>query len=276
VSDSEDIFLAERKRRKRLALVLGALVLVPVGFFVVSDVRLMLARDAARLTDAQRAELAGLLEARQRQASARVEQWNAALGLSTDLKTSAEPCPVPLPAPSPVAAASYVKFGTRLSAFGDWALCLLRPEQPDACVQTWQASEEDATLRARLEAGDVFTWDLDAARQAKPVAEPPRVLVRVEAETPFKLREAVVGQLSYNPGALAGRAYLFLPAEGRFVCGATVAAQSSKNVETEFDDLGKPSQERREEEARAALRRDLEVRVRLALDGAWEKLLPSE
>lgn len=278
MSESEDIFLAERKRRTRLAVGIAVLVLVPVGFFVVSDVRLILAKNEARLNEAQRAELARLLDARQRQAQARVEQWNVAAQreVVAALALGEAPCPVSLATPTPLSAAAYVKFGTRDSVFGDWALCFLRPEaKADACAQTWAATEDEAKLRGRLEAYEVFTWDLEAAKAAAPVSEPARVLVLVETETPFKIREALVGKLSYVPAQLGGRAFLWIPAEGRFVCGAAVTAQNSKSVETEWDDLGKPSQQRTEEEARAALRRDLEVRVRLALSGAWRTLISS-
>jgi hypothetical protein len=256
--------------------VLGVLVLVPVGFLVVSDVRLMLARRAALLSAEQRADLTRLLDAREKLARLQVEAWNAIARreAAAALKFSEEPCPLSLPAPTPVSAATYVKFGFRDSAFGDWPLCVLGPEaEADACARTWVATEEDATLRARLQAGEVYSWDLEAATSAPPLVERPRVLVVADTETPFKLREAIVGRLSFNPGVLSGRAFAFDPTQGRFVCGAAVTAQNSKDVETEFDELGgKPSQLRVEEEARAALVRDLEVRARLALGQAWRKL----
>lgn len=270
--------LAERRRRRRLALVVSAAVLMPLGFLVVSDLLLMLERRAALLTAEQRAELLRLLDAREAGARQRAEQWNAASRREAlaGLSFAGAPCPLSPPAPTPVSAATWVKFGTRDSAFGAWSLCFLRPDAAsDACAQPYAAPEDEVKLRARLAAGEVYTWDLEAAKAAPPLDEPPRVVLVVETEMPFKLKEAIVGQLSFVPGALAGRAFLFAPSEGRFVCGASVAAQSSQKVETEFDELGgKPSRVRTDEEARAALRRDLEVRVRLALPPLWRKLEP--
>lgn len=274
--DPSAFLLAERRRRRRLALIIAALVLVPVGFLVASDLRLMLLRREALLGAEQRSELTRLLDAREAAARARVERWNAASQREAlaALTFADAPCPLSLPAPTPVSAATYVKFGTRDSAFGAWPLCILRPDaRSEACAQAYAAPEEVVELRARLREGDVYTWDLEAAQSAAPPEEPSRVVLLVETEMPFKLREAIVGRLSFVPGALAGRAFLFVPAEGRFVCGAAVSAQNSQKVETEFDELGgKPSRLRTDEEARAALQRDLEVRVRLALPPAWRKL----
>ena len=275
-ADHQALVQAERRRQRRLALVLGALVLVPLGFLVVSDLRLALEKREARLTPGQRTELGRLLDARAALAQGRVEAWNAAIrqeGLAALTSTDA-PCPVSLAPPRPVSAATYVKLGHRDSEFGDWSLCLLRPtERPEVCAQTYAPPDDEVKLRARLDEGDVYTWDLEAAKSAPPPAAPPRVLLLVEAETPYTLREPTVGQLSFVPGTLSGRALLFVPAEGRFVCGATVSAQNSRSVESEFDTLGgKPSQAQTEEAARAALRRDLEVRVRMALPAAWRLL----
>jgi hypothetical protein len=275
-TDPSAFLAAERQRRRRLGLIIAAVLLVPLGYLVVSDVRLMLARREAKLGPEQRSELTRLLDARESLGRERVERWNAAAQREAlaSLTFADAPCPLSVPAPTPVSAATYVKHGTRDSAFGSWPLCILRPEaKAGACAQTFVASAEDATLRARLEEGDVYTWDLETVKNAPPVVEPPRVLVLVETEQPSRLKESIVGRLSFVPGALAGRAFLFVPADGRFVCGAAVSAQNSQKVETEFDDLGgKPSRLRTDEEARAALDRDLEVRVRLALPPAWRKL----
>jgi hypothetical protein len=275
-SDDATLFAAERKRRNRLALILGAVVLVPVLYVVGSDLRLAMQRREAKLTAAQRAELTQLLDAREAAAKQRVEQWKAAARAEVlaALQVGEGECPHTLTAPTPVSAATYVKLGVRDSVFGAWSVCLLRPEQKvDLCALKHAPLEEDVKLRARLAEGDVYTWDLDAAKKAPPPVDPPRVVVLVETETPFKLREAIVGRLSYVPAALAGRAFLFLPAEGRVVCSAPVSAQNSKNVEAEFDTLGgKPSQLETEEQARGALQRDLEVRIRLdAAQAHWQQ-----
>jgi hypothetical protein len=276
VSDDAGLLRAEQQRRRRLAMILGALVLAPVLFIVGSDLRLAMQKRAARLSVAQRAELVSLLDAREAAARQRIDAFNAAARpeVLKALSAAEAPCPVTLPAPTPVSAGTYVKLGSRDSAFGDWSLCLLRPEgKPEACAQTFTPAGDDVKLRARAAEDDVYSWDLEAVKAAPPQIDPARVVVLVETETPFKIREALAGKLSYVPAAISGRAFLFQPAEGRFLCAASVSAQNSKNVETEFDTLGgKPSQLDTEEQARAALQRDLEARIRLALPGAWRAL----
>lgn len=252
------------------------MVLAPLGWVAISDLRLYLARREARLTAAQKAELGALLDAREALGRRQVEAWNRASGRAAleRLVLTDAGCPEAPAPPAPASAADYVRLGSRDSKFGDWSLCVLRPDAGEgACAAAYTVTPQLARVGGLLAEDDAHTWDLEELQAAAAPEPPPRAVVVVHQESPPKLRSAVVGQLSYNPGTLSGRAYLYLPRAERFVCGGEVSAHSSARVEAEFDDFGgKATAARKEEEGRAALQRDLEVRLRLAIPEGLRRL----
>lgn len=270
---------AHRRRRRQLAVVIGLLVLVPLSWLVVIEVRAALAKRAARLTADQKAELAAMLDLREALAQQRVLRWNEVVKREAlaALKLGTGDCPLKIKPPSQASAAAYVKYATHDQAFETWTLCILRPAaDAPSCARTYAIDPEVALLRSRLVDDDVYAWDLDQVKSALPVIEPPAVVVVVEAEVRPVVQSPSTGQVSFSPGTLTGRSFLYAPEQGRFVCAGEVSARNSKTVDIEYNHFGEArtaQQSQAEYETREALGRDLELHLRFASPKALRQLL---
>ncbi len=268
---------AQRLRQRRLALVMGAVVLVPLAWLIVHEVQAASARRAARLSTAQKTELAALLDQREAVARERVEHWNAAIQRDAlaAFTPGTDACPLTLTPPSQASAAEYVKYATHSPAFGAWSLCILRAaDDATTCTRTLAVDPTRIALRARSSEDDVYVWDLEQERAAA-TEEAPAVLVIVGAEVRPTVHSPAVGRVSFAPGTLSGRSYLYAPEQGHFICAGDVSARNSKNVDIEVSHFGEtPSaqQNTAEHETRLALERDLELHLRFATPPALRKL----
>ena len=271
--------LQERRRQRRLALVIAVLVLVPLGLLAAREVQVGFAKRDALLSPARRAELKELLDRREVLGQQRVARWNEAsrreLLAGSTLATLA--CPLSLKPPSQFSAGAYVKFATHDENFGAWSLCILRSE--GSCATVYRAPADLTMLRARLADGELYSWDLEEAKAAPADPDPPRAVVVVDSEVPPTIQSSLVGRFSFVPGSLSGHAFLFAPELGRFICGGQVSVRNSKSVEIEYSHFGDdPAQQQAqaEEEGRAALARDLEVHLRFALPEGLRRLEPAD
>jgi hypothetical protein len=277
-ADPLEFARAHRRRQLRLALVIGILVGVPAAWLIVTELQVATAKRAARLDPAQKAQLAALLDQREAVAKDRIAKWNAAIqpdALAALTPGTAE-CPLVLVPPTQVSAAMYVKHATHDPAFGAWQLCILR-SAPDAppCARSYVVAPNLATLRTRLAGDDVYSWDLEETKAAPPDVELPAILVLPTTEVRPEAHSGAVGRVSFTPGTLVGRSFLFDPAQGRFICGGDVSVRNSKTVDIEFSTFGEAAAAQKstaEYETRAALERDLEVHLRFAAPKAMRLL----
>lgn len=264
----------ERRRRRRTAWVIAAVVLGPLGWIALRELQVWRDKRAARLTD--KTELSALLDRREALGEDRVARWNAAAQREAfaGLTVAGTDCPVKLTPPSQFSAGAYVKYATHDEAFGAWSLCILRVGAASAsCARTYQTTPAITALRARLSEGDVYTWDLDEARAAPPAEEAPSTVVVVDSESPASVQSGTVGRPSFLPGTLSGHVFLYALEQGRFICGGELSVRNSKKVDIEYSHFGDaPSSLQAEEEGRAALERDLEVQLRFAVPGSLRQL----
>lgn len=270
-----DAFLRDHRRRRRwLALLLTVGVLVPLTWLVVVQLQASSARRAARLTAEQKAALSASLDHREAVLRGRVETWNRAVAKDTlaALKPGTDECPITLPPPSQGSAAAYAKFATHDAAFGSWSMCLLRSGVD--CARAYKATSELEQLRTRIAADDVYAWDLE-----QPAVEPesPAVLFVVETEVRPVARSPAAGRVSFTPGSIAGRGFVYSPELGRFVCSGEISVRNSKNVDIEVSAFGESATEQQrtaEYEARVALERDLDLHLRYSVQKAMRLLSP--
>ena len=256
----------------------AAIVLVPLAWLIRHEVQAASAKRDARLTADQKAELLALLDHRDALARERVERWNAAMRREAlaALSPGADPCPVTLKPPSQSAAAEYSKLATHSPEFGAWSLCILRAaDDAKACARTVAADPARSALRERISQDEVYSWDLEQARAAAPPEEPPAVVVIVASEIRPTVHSPTVGRVTFLPGTLAGRSFLYTPEQGLFSCAGDVSVRNSKNVDIEVSHFGEDSsaqQSTAEHETRVALERDLELHLRFATPPALRRL----
>lgn len=277
-ADQLEFERARRRRQRRLAFVIAALVLGPLGWLVFSEMQVASTRREARLTAAQKAELSALLDRREAIAQERVAHWNEAVQRTAlaRLALGAAECPLRLEPPSQLSAAAYVKYATHDDAFGTWSLCILR-EATDApsCGRTYAVPPELASLRTRLQGDDIYSWDLEKVKSAPPDEELAGIVVVIRSEVRPVVHSPSVGRVSFVPGTLAGRSFLYAPEHGRIICGGDVAVRNSKNVDIEYSHFGEAASaqmSQAEYETGKALERDLEVHLRFAAPRAMVRL----
>ena len=269
-SDHLEFERLHRRRRLRLALVLAVAVFGPLIWLVVVQAQVVSARREARLGAAQKAELAALLDQRETRGRESVEHWNLAMRRDavSALIAGTEPCPVKVVPPPPVSAGAYVKFATHDAAFGKWPLCILRPaDDAPSCARTWVPDPELAPLRARIAEDDVYTWDLEQAKSAPPADDPPSVVVIVSNEVRPTVHSPAAGRVSFVPGTMSGRMFLYTPEQQRFICAGDTTVKNSKTIDIEVSGFGEAAsaqQKQAEYETQVALERDLEVLLRYA------------
>jgi hypothetical protein len=268
---SESFEIAERQRLRRMAVIIGALVAIPLLGFTGYELKVRSERNAARLSAAELAAFSAKLDQREAAAKEEIAKWNEASKPEAlnGLVRSLTACPVTLKPPEQFSAGAYVKYATHDSNFGTWQLCVLRAG--GSCARKYEAPKELTALRERIAEGDLYKWD----EEPKPPEEPLRAVVVIDAELPANVQATQGGHFSFSPGTVTGHAYLYSPELKRFICGGAVQARNSKSVEIEYNHFGDDpanQQQMAAAEGHAALERDLEVQLRFAVPPGLKQL----
>jgi hypothetical protein len=257
---------ARRARTRRMAIL--AVVLASPLLFIIYKAQRRFAAHAEyedkleaenTLSDAELAQLRVMVPALTKKAEASNAPFAAATSpeiLAAVTMTEAR-CPVRLQPPGPRAEEGW---GNEGDVFPEIVAPGARPSNSAAAD-----AASTATGVARHLAQDAARrFDLDLITRANDLG--PTVFVvgaRDEA-----LVHGVEPLLEYAPGTVTGTAYLYDPGAQRVVCAGPISVESGEHINIEYRAMaGNPldAEMKADEAARAALKRDLDIRLKRAI-----------
>ncbi|HEX7843540.1 MAG TPA: hypothetical protein VF469_38970 [Kofleriaceae bacterium] len=223
----------------------------------------------ASLTDAERSELTAAV-AKRRAGVARARQAWATIASADALGAlvpGSRPCALPIHAPPDAAAEAFIRTGDVDAAAFDPSAFQSYVAAPDGLPDTdlQRADRVLAAIDGRLAAGKADATDRAWLAGLAPYST--TVLIDKDVEPVITQTAPPV---TYEPGEVAGRAYVFSLADGKFVCAATVGARNPPSAdEPKFlEDV------RRAPDARVRLHRELEVGIRRSLAANLKAIEP--
>ena len=285
LDDDEDFQRLQRaaRNRKRLLYLFVAGLLLVALYPVYSTVwRHYQHAQRQKLTSSEREDLERFLSALEGRAREDDQRWRQAVTRAAldNALPSEDPCPVRLSAPTLEAAESYVKHGSiDGNYYGNWSIRYLREgAEPGPCGDCRWLEQSVERVRQKVAAGEAKREDLSWARRRAESTRrsPPEVFLLVDHEEKGFVT-AGMGEATFTPSLLVGRAVVYGPDDGQFLCAADVRAQSSKDIpiyyryfaENPLDQSFQASAA-----AQGALVRDLEVQVRRAISQNLRSLEP--
>lgn len=263
-----------RKRQVRFAI-LGAIIASPFIYLGVTckqkqdriDARRAEREAALVLSDAERSELEATVARARATVAATRERW--AQDTSPDALAAIQPgdapCRIGLRAPTLEAADSYIKHGSiDVNYFGNVVYRTYpagAAPGADTLASTARAIDEVA---GKLAAGKADRRDRDRLARLDRYA----VFVMAERQTAPLVTATSAGFGDYLPGELVGRSYVYSFRANAIVCAAALSVRSPDTIAIDFSYMQGnylDHEYKKEQAAKAALDRDLDVRVRRAL-----------
>jgi hypothetical protein len=214
------------------------------------------------LGDSDRAELAAAVAKRRAKIAAARAYWATAAtpaGLKA-IVPGARPCRIPVHEPPAEAADAYIRTGDidakafDSSAFESYEEGTTNEPLPDGELRQDDALLAD--LEQRLSTGTATGAD----RELLTDIIPSTTFVIIDTDTEAEVTQTAP-RMTYTPGTVTGRAYVFSLDDAKFVCAANVAASNTPSEQAPkfLDGIGRAPQ------AREILHRELEVQLRRAL-----------
>jgi hypothetical protein len=172
----------------------------------------------------------------------------------------AQPCRLPVHEPSAEAADTYIRTGDidakafESSAFESYEVDTTTEPLPDGELRQDDAMLAD--LEQRLSTGTATGGD----RELLADLIPSTTYIIIDSDTDAEVTQTAP-RITYTPGVVTGRAYVFSLDDAKFICAANVTASNTPSEQAPkfLAGVGRAPQ------AREILHRELEVQLRRAL-----------
>jgi hypothetical protein len=271
VNEAEAFERATRRSRTIKLALLALVVLSPLIWVVYKNVaarkRIEEHREAYErsiaLTDADKTELRDAIPNARKAIDDAARAFVTAVTPQTldGLQDAGTNCPYRVSAPTMGAGESYVKYGSiDGNYFGNARYTLYAPGAAIKPSVGFELSTLDEIAK-QLAEGKADKNDLERVRRLERGLDD-ELFVVGETKAPVVLAD------SYLPGSVTGFAYLYSYDEGRIVCFAALAVQSSPEIEISYSHMAGnylDQEMKKDSAAQAVLERDLHVQVRYAI-----------
>ncbi len=255
---------ATRNKRYMMFAALALVIFAPFGIVMYMRHQERAKRDAYRqqsespaaieLSNAEHARLHELIANLGPQLTSAIAAWPQAFQYTAlaAIKPGTAPCPNAVMAPTPAAMDGYVRAGNGDPSFASSDFYGYPGEKPvpgdvlDGWKRTMQSVENS------VRANNATPYDRESLEAIKPFI----TVVVIDKETPAEIT-GEGSALTYTPGEVLARAFVFSLRDAKIVCAATIDARNTPPQKSRYLDAFRTD--------RALLHREMELKIREAL-----------